>query len=130
MKIFSFIDLEKDIADKSASLDEQRRLITHERMLLKKIWLGSLTSPHALLMSLSIGFVAGYFRKPKAAAKERPYGRFSKTRAKFQSALIDFIKRFSSGIIVGIISSISSRKGQQLSIIPQEEQPLQSDAPY
>lgn len=122
MKINSFINLEKDIADKSASLDKQRRLVTHERMRLRKLWVESLTSPHALLLSLSIGFVAGYFRKPKTAAKERPYGGgFSRTRAKLQSALINSIKRFSSGVIIGIISSISSRKGQQLSIIPQEE---------
>lgn len=121
MKIHSFINLEKDIADKSASLDKQRRLITHERMRLRKLWVESLTSPHALLLSLSIGFVAGYFRKPKTAAKERPYGGFSRTRAKLQSALINSIKRFSGGVIIGIISSISSRKGQQLSIIPQEE---------
>lgn len=120
MKIVSFIDLEKDIANKSASLDKQRRLITHERMQLKKLWVENLTSPRALLISFSTGFVAGYFRKSKTTAKERP-GRFTQARAKLNSALINSIKRFSSGVIIGIISSISSRKGQQLSIVPQEE---------
>lgn len=120
-KIYKFSDLKKDIADKSAHLEKQRRLITYERVRLKKRLVQSITSPSALLMTFSAGFVTVYFKKSKTNVTKRSYGRFYQARANLKSAMISSIKRFSSGVIIGIISSISSRKGQQLSTAPLEE---------
>lgn len=122
MKIYKFSDLENDIAAKSAYLEKQRELITLERIQLKRAWIDNITSPPAMLLSLSMGFVAGYFRKTKANVKQRPPGKFSKARAGLQSAAIDAIKRFSSGVIIGIISSLSAQKGGTLSPISLHEE--------
>lgn len=117
MKLHRFKDLERDIADKSAYLEKQRQVMIFERIRLKQTWIESITSPPALLLSFSIGFVAAYLRKPKT----RAHGRFSQTRAKLQTAIFNSIKRFTSGIVIGVISSITARKGGPLSIAGLEE---------
>lgn len=116
MKLHRFKDLERNIADKSAYLEKQRQLMTFERMRLKQVWIENITSPPTLLLSFSIGFVAGYLRKPKTGS-----GRFSNARAKLQTAILESIKRFTSGIVIGVISSITARKGGPLSIVGQED---------
>lgn len=116
MKIHSFQDLQRDITEKSARLREQRESIKFEKTMLKKAWVETITSPPALLLSLSIGFVTAYLRKSKANIPSR-------RASKIQSAIINAIKRFSSGFIVGIISAISSRTSG-LAAIPQEEYPV------
>ncbi|HEX7026176.1 MAG TPA: hypothetical protein VF268_02975 [Gammaproteobacteria bacterium] len=87
---------------------------------MKKVWIDSITSPTALLFSLSIGFVAGYLRKPRTDGQP-VRGRLSNARTKLQAAIFNSIKRFTSGIVIGIVSSITARKGGPMSIITQEE---------
>lgn len=120
MKLHRLKELEREIADKSAYLEKQRQLMLFERMQLKKVWANSLTSPTALLFGFSTGFIVGYLRKPKTDG-QRVRSRFSDTRTKLQTAIFNFIKRSISGVVIGIVSSITAGKGGPISMVTQEE---------